>query len=114
MVPFVEIGWGPSVKSTNIGTACDRYHNEHVRDLKSQRVQADEVWSFVYAKSKNVPKEKQAFGVGDVWTWTALDADSKLLISYLVGKRDAGYAFEFLQDVASYLSNRSPAHHRRP
>ena len=87
----------------DIGTACDRYHNEHVRDLKSQRVQADEVWSFVYAKAKNVPEEKQTFGVGDVWTWTAIDADSKLLISYLVGKRDAGYAFEFLQDVASRL-----------
>ncbi len=90
----------------DIGTACDRYHNEHVRDLKSHRVQADEVWSFVYAKAKNVPEEKQTFGVGDVWTWTAIDADSKLLISYLVGKRDAGYAFEFLQDVASRLSNR--------
>jgi len=90
----------------DIGPACDSYHNEHVRNLKSKRVQCDEIWSFVYAKQKNVPEEKRAFGVGDVWTWTALDADAKLIISYLVGLRDAGYAFEFMQDVASRLSNR--------
>jgi hypothetical protein len=65
--------------------------------LKSKRVQADEIWSFIYAKAKNVPEEKQGFGVGDVWTWTAIDADSKLLISYLVGLRDADYAFHFMQ-----------------
>lgn len=90
----------------DIGPTCDRYHNEHIRNLKSQRVQCDEIWSFVYAKQKNVPEEKRGFGVGDVWTWTALDADSKLIISYLVGLRDAGYAFEFMQDVASRLSSR--------
>ncbi len=90
----------------DVGRACDRYHNEYVRNLKTQRVQADEIWSFVYAKAKNVPEEKEGFGVGDVWTWTALDADSKLLISYLVGLRDAGYAYHFMQDVASRLSNR--------
>jgi IS1 family transposase len=90
----------------DVGAACDRYHNEHVRNLKTRRVQADEIWSFVYAKAKNVPEEKQGFGVGDVWTWTALDADSKLIISYLVGKRDAGYAHEFLQDVAARLTTR--------
>jgi IS1 family transposase len=89
-----------------IGQACDKYHNEHVRNLKSKRVQADEIWSFVHAKAKNVPEEKRAFGIGDVWTWTAIDADSKLLISYLVGLRDGGYAFEFMQDVASRLANR--------
>jgi IS1 family transposase len=90
----------------DIGEACDKYHNEHVRNLKTRRVQADEIWSFVYAKAKNVPEEKRGFGVGDVWTWTALDADSKLLISYLVGLRDAGYAYEFMQDVASRLASR--------
>jgi IS1 family transposase len=90
----------------DVGRACDRFHNEHVRNLKTRRVQADEIWSFVYAKAKNVPEEKQAFGFGDVWTWTAIDADSKLLISYLVGKRDAGYAHEFMQDVASRLTTR--------
>jgi IS1 family transposase len=90
----------------DIGPACDKYHNEHVRNLKSKRVQCDEIWSFVHAKQKNVPADKRAFGVGDVWTWTAIDADSKLLLSYLVGLRDGGYAFEFMQDVASRLSNR--------
>jgi IS1 family transposase len=77
-----------------------------VRNLNTRRVQADEIWSFVYAKAKNVPEEKKAPGVGDVWTWTATDADAKLMISYLVGGRDAGFAFEFMQDVASRLSNR--------
>lgn len=90
----------------DVGTACAKYHHEHVRNLKTRRVQADEIWSFVYAKAKNVPEEKRAFGVGDVWTWTAMDADAKLMISYLVGLRDAGFAFEFMQDVASRLSNR--------
>jgi IS1 family transposase len=90
----------------DVGAVCDRYHNVHVRNLKSRRIQADEVWSFVYAKAKNLPDDKRAFGVGDVWTWTAIDADSKLLISYLVGLRDAGYAFHFMQDVASRLANR--------
>lgn len=77
-----------------------------MRNLNTRRVQADEIWSFVYAKAKNVPEEKKAPGVGDVWTWTATDADAKLMISYLVGGRDAGFAFEFMQDVASRLSNR--------
>src|SRR6266478_545539 len=77
----------------DVGPACDKYHNEHVRNLKTKLVQCDEVWSFVHAKQKNVPADKRKFGVGDVWTWTALDADSKLLISYLVGLRDAGYAY---------------------
>ena len=91
----------------DVGEASARYHDEHVRNLKIRRVQCDEVWSFVYSEQKNVPQEMGGkFGHGDVWTWTALDADSKLIISYLVGLRDAGYAFEFMQDVASRLSNR--------
>lgn len=90
----------------DLGKACLTYHNEHVRNLTSKRIQCDEVWSFVYAKQKNVPEEFRGFGVGDVWTWTALDADSKLLISYLVGLRDSGYAFEFMNDVASRLTHR--------
>ncbi len=87
----------------DVGEACAKYHHEHVRNLNTRRVQADEIWSFVYAKAKNVPEEKRVFDVGDVWTWTAMDADSKLMTSYLVGSRDAGYAFEFMQDVASRL-----------
>lgn len=91
----------------NIGAACARYHNENVRGLTCRRVQADEIWSFCYAKDKNVPAAmKGRPGVGSVWTWSAIDADSKLIVSWLVGSRDAGYAHEFMQDVASRLANR--------
>jgi IS1 family transposase len=91
----------------DIGPVCATHHDKTVRNLSTKRVECDEVWSFVYSKAKNVPAEKRRhFGIGDVWTWTAIDATSKLLISYLVGLRDAGYAFHFMQDVASRLSNR--------
>lgn len=88
------------------GSACVEYHDEHVRGVTSQRIQADEVWSFVGAKMKNASEEKVAQGWGDVWTWTAIDADSKLIVSYLVGQRGAYWANEFLKDVASRVSNR--------
>ena len=89
------------------GEACAAYHDEHVRNTSAKRVQCDEVWSFVYAKDKNFPDAVGApEKAGDVWTWTAIDADSKLLISYLVGGRDSGYAKEFMEDVASRLTNR--------
>ncbi len=75
--------------------------------VAAQRVQCDEIWSFCYAKAKNVPTAKTApEGAGDVWTWTALDADSKLIVSWLVGGRDADYANEFMQNVADRLANR--------
>ncbi|MEM7483194.1 MAG: IS1 family transposase, partial [Acidobacteriota bacterium] len=91
----------------DLGEACAAYQDEHLRELPCKRVQADEIWSFVYAKAKNVPQEmKGEFGVGDVWTWTALCADSKLMVSWLVGSRDSGVATEFMQDVAGRLSNR--------
>ena len=78
-----------------------------VRDVSSKRVQVDEIWSFTYAKQKNVARAKAApEGAGDTWTWTALDADSKLIVSWLVGGRDAGYATEFMQDLAGRLANR--------
>ena len=87
-----------------VGTACAEYHDKHVRGIKSKRVQCDEIWSFVYSKQKNVPDEmKGSYGVGDVWTWTAIDADSKLIVSYLVGLRNAECANVFMQDVASRL-----------
>lgn len=83
------------------------YHNEHVRALNSRHVQVDEIWSFVHAKAKNVPQEKRGvFGFGDVWTWTALDADSKLMIGWLVGTRDATAAHTFMMDVSNRLANR--------
>ena len=89
------------------GKACAAYHDKHVRNVKAQRVQCDEIWSFCYAKAKNVAAAKAApEGSGDVWTWTALDADSKLIVSYLVGGRDAEYANAFMQDVAERLANR--------
>ena len=68
----------------DLGKACAAYHDAHVRNVPSKRVQCDEIWSFVGAKMKNVPEDK-AEQWGDVWTWTAIDADSKLMISYLVG-----------------------------
>jgi IS1 family transposase len=78
-------------------------------------VQCDEIWSFVGAKAKNVPEEKKDSGMGDVWTWVAVDADSKLVVSYLCGGRDAGWANEFMKDVASRLTMRvqitSDGHH---
>ncbi len=89
------------------GHACAAHHDKTVRGVCSKRIQADEIWSFCYAKAKNVPTAKTApEDAGDVWTWTALDADSKLIVSYLVGGRDAGYANEFMLDVAGRLANR--------
>jgi IS1 family transposase len=89
------------------GGACAAYHDENVRGVKSKRVQCDEIWSFVYAKKRNVETAKAApEGAGDAWTWTALDADSKLIVSYLVANRDAPSAKAFMQDVASRLANR--------
>ncbi|MEA2834661.1 MAG: hypothetical protein QOG66_2863 [Methylobacteriaceae bacterium] len=89
------------------GKACAAYHDEHVRNLKSKRIQVDEIWSFTYAKEKNVRRAKAApEGAGDTWTWTAIDADSKLIASYLVGGRDSGYAIAFMDDLRSRLANR--------
>jgi IS1 family transposase len=91
-----------------LGAACDKYQRETLVGLRSKRIQCDEIWSFVYAKAKNVTPEmatRQGWA-GDVWTWTALDSDSKLVVSWLVGGRDAGYATAFMEDVASRLATR--------
>jgi IS1 family transposase len=89
------------------GLACARFHDENVRGVKATRVQCDEIWSFCYAKAKNVPMAKAApAGAGDVWTWTALDSGSKLIVSYLVGARDGEYAMEFMDDLRSRLATR--------
>ncbi len=88
-----------------IGKACQQFHNVNVTHVRSERIQCDELWSFCYAKQKNVT-EGMPEGSGDVWTWTALDADSKLMVSWFVGNRDAQSANNFMQDVASRLSNR--------
>jgi lambda repressor-like predicted transcriptional regulator len=82
------------------GEACAAQHDDAVRGVKAKRVQCDEIWSFTYAKQKNVAAAKAApEEAGDTWTWTALDADSKLIVSYLIGGRDAGYAHAFMDDV---------------
>jgi IS1 family transposase len=89
------------------GHACLAYHDHHVHNLKTRRVQVDEIWSFTYAKQKNVAKAKrQDMAHGDTWTWTAIDADSKLMISWLVGGRDGAYAMTFMDDLRSRLANR--------
>ncbi len=89
------------------GKACAAYHDANVRDVKAERVQVDEIWSFTYAKQKNVATAKAApEAAGDTWTWTAIDADSKMILSYLVGGRDSEYAMWFMDDLASRLANR--------
>lgn len=90
-----------------LGTACTKFMDEAMRNLPCQRLQCDEIWSFVYAKEKNVTAEiAEKHVAGSVWTWTAIDADSKLIPSWFIGKRDAGCATEFMQDLASRLANR--------
>jgi IS1 family transposase len=90
----------------DLAEACADYHNRYVRNLKVRRLQCDEIWNFVGAKARNVTPEQKADGWGDTWTWTALDADTKLCVSYLVGGRDAGWAHEFMQDCASRINSR--------
>jgi IS1 family transposase len=89
------------------GRACEAYHNEHVRELRTRRVQVDEIWSFIYAKQKNVAAATAApEGAGDAWTWTAIDAENKLIISYFVGGRDGDCAAWFIDNLAVRLANR--------
>jgi IS1 family transposase len=90
----------------DVGTACAAYHDDHVRRLHCKRVQCDEIWSFVGAKMKNVTEEQDKMGWGDVWTWTAIDADTKLIVSYLVGQRGPAWAKMFMEDVASRVTSR--------
>ena len=89
------------------GKACAAYHDEHVRSVTASHVQADEIWSFCYAKERNVAAAKSApEDAGDIWTWTAMDRDSKLMISYTVGDRSAATAREFMFDLADRLATR--------
>ena len=88
----------------DVGRACAEYQGRTFRNLSCRRVQCDEIWSFCYAKEKNVPLwDRDRFGVGDVWTWTAIDADTKLVPCWLVGERTARYASWFMHDLASRL-----------
>lgn len=88
------------------GVICAAFHDENMRGLKSKRVQCDEIWAFCGAKGKHTTPKQKAAGWGDVWTWTALDADSKLLVSFLVGDRGPHNCYEFMKDVASRLASK--------
>lgn len=91
----------------DLGKACAEYQDRTIRNLTCKRIQCDEIWSFCFAKDKNLSDEmKGKFGFGSVWTWTALDADSKLMVSYLVGERSTPYAVKFISDLASRLTHR--------
>ena len=90
----------------DIGEACATYHDQHVRNLRVRRMQADEIWCFVGCKKKNASPEQKAEGWGDIWTWVGMDSDTKLVIGYLVGGRDGGWARDFMEDCASRIRNR--------
>ena len=89
------------------GEACIDFHDGNVRGLNCKRIECDEIWSFVYAKEKNVEYAKKApTFAGDVWTWTSICADSKLICNWFIGGRDADYAKLFMDDLADRLNNR--------
>jgi len=91
----------------DIGRACSEYQDRTLRNLPCKRLQCDEIWAFCYAKEKNVPEDKKGqFGYGDVWTWTAIDADTKLVPSFMIGSRDGEAARIFIEDLASRLAHR--------
>ncbi len=88
----------------DLGEACSAYMDVTLRNLDVDRIEADEIWAFCYAKQKHVPEEFQdTFGYGDVWTWTAIDADTKLMVSYLVGERTTEDCYTFVADLRSRL-----------
>ena len=91
----------------DLGAACKKYQDAHLRNLKCRLIQCDEIWSFCYCKEKTLPDEKRGtLGVGDVWTWVAIDADSKLAVNWLVGKRSAAFAEAFINDLSTRLAHR--------
>lgn len=85
----------------DLGCAAASYHDAHIRNLHVRRLQCDEIWAFIGAKMKNASMEKVEQGWGDVWTWTAIDADTKLIVSYMLGQRGAETANEFMRDVSA-------------
>lgn len=92
---------------SDLGQACAEYMDQHLRGLHCKRIQCDEIWAFVYAKDKNLPLDKQGkYGYGSVWTWVGMDADTKLVASWLLGNRDAHCAKVFMDDLAGRLANR--------
>lgn len=89
-----------------IGDVCRRYQDEHLRNLSCKHIQVDEIWSFCGAKEKNTSPDKKMQGWGDVWTWTAIDADTKLMASWQIGDKSVRCAKQFMNDLASRLSHR--------
>jgi IS1 family transposase len=89
-----------------VGTACAEYQNEMLRDLPCKRVQCDEIWAFVGCKEKNVSKTRTEFGLGDVYTWVGMCADTKVVPAYFVGRRDARCGNAFMKDLATRLNSR--------
>ena len=91
----------------DLGLACMQFHDLNVKGLKSKRIECDEIWSFIACKEAHIAKRTAGTkDAGDVWTWTALDADSKLIVSYAVGTRTADMAIDFVEDIASRLNTR--------
>lgn len=88
------------------GCACAAYHHRYVRGVRVRRLQCDEIWAFIGAKQKNVSPKKEAEGWGTVWTWTAIDADTKLIVTYYVGDRGKAAAVDFMQDCAERIIGR--------
>jgi len=90
----------------DLGEASMRYHDEIVRNVRVRRLQCDEIWAYIGAKARNVKPEKKEIGWGDIWTWVGIDADTKLVVSYLVGGRGADWAHDFMEDCASRIQGR--------
>jgi len=90
---------------SELGSVCLDFQDSHIRNLSCKRIQCDDIWSFVYSKAKNAPSDHQGeFGYGDVWTWTAIDTETKLISCWRVGNRDGREAYEFIKDLASRLA----------
>lgn len=91
----------------DLGRVCSAYQDQTLRDLTCRRIQCDEIWAFVYSKAKNVPEQhRDEYGYGDVWTWTGICADCKLIPSWLVGERNAVDASAFIKDLSDRLAHR--------
>lgn len=91
----------------DLGAACTKYQDETLRGLKCRRIQVDEIWQFCYAKDKKIPEDKRGqFGYGDVWTFVAIDADTKLIPTWRVGSRDLATAYDVMHDLADRLTHR--------
>lgn len=88
------------------GRACQEFHDATVYHISSKRIQCDEIWSFVYSKDKNTPDDKKGTGIGDVWTWVGIDADTKLVVSWYAGNRDGASAYVFMKDIKRRIKNR--------